>query len=413
MHILELPSFFTPYGGEFCLDQAKALLAQGHEVRILSNVQLSVRRGLAQFLRLPYGRRWTEADGIAVYQHYMRGIPLVVRPNVERWVACVRSMFADYVALHGKPDILHAHCAKWAGYAAMLIAHESGLPYVVTEHLPLMALEDEFGPAPSGAWQIGLLRQTYEQASMVVPVAEELVAQTACYYGTDYRWQPLSNTIDTRFFCYRQRTSLAGRAPVFGCVADFIYRKGYDVLLPAFAALLGQCPGARLLIAGDGTDSAAFHALVAKYGLEENVEVRGRVDRYGVRALLYASDAFVLPSRSEVQPLVVLEAMSTGIPVVATESVPSNQRIEGAVRIVPIGDADALCQAMAEVASLLHNTTTDHGDSVAGQRGSASGSDGCLLPGNVISARADALASPEAVGKRLSDLFAQIKQQLP
>ena len=42
MHILEIPSFFTPYGGEFCLEQAKALKALGHEVRILSNVQLGI-----------------------------------------------------------------------------------------------------------------------------------------------------------------------------------------------------------------------------------------------------------------------------------------------------------------------------------------------------------------------------------
>jgi hypothetical protein len=45
MHILEIPSFFTPYGGEFCLDQAKALKAVGHEVRILSNVQLGFSIG--------------------------------------------------------------------------------------------------------------------------------------------------------------------------------------------------------------------------------------------------------------------------------------------------------------------------------------------------------------------------------
>ena len=50
MHILEIPSFFTPYGGEFCLDQAKALKAQNHEVRILSNVQLGVTIGLKGFL---------------------------------------------------------------------------------------------------------------------------------------------------------------------------------------------------------------------------------------------------------------------------------------------------------------------------------------------------------------------------
>ena len=62
MHILEIPSFFSPYGGEFCLDQARALKAVGHEVRILSNVQLGITTGLRDFLFLPYRRYEHERD---------------------------------------------------------------------------------------------------------------------------------------------------------------------------------------------------------------------------------------------------------------------------------------------------------------------------------------------------------------
>ena len=151
MHILEIPSFFPPYGGLFCLDQAKALVAQGHEVRILSNVQLGVSIGLKDYLTLPYGRYEHLMDGIMVYQSYQRGVPKLIRHNVSRWVSIVLSMFADYVKQYGKPDILHAHCAKWAGYVAMLIGEKFHIPYIITEHLPLMLLEEEFGPAPSTA----------------------------------------------------------------------------------------------------------------------------------------------------------------------------------------------------------------------------------------------------------------------
>ena len=90
MHILEIPSFFTPYGGEFCLDQAKALKALGHEVRILSNVQLGMTIGIKDYLRLPYRCFEHEVDGLAVYQYYQRGIPKMVRLNVRRWVAMVK-----------------------------------------------------------------------------------------------------------------------------------------------------------------------------------------------------------------------------------------------------------------------------------------------------------------------------------
>ena len=96
MHSLEIPSFFTPYGGEFCLDQAKALKAQGHEVRILSNVQLGVTIGLKGFLSLPFRRYEHQRDGITVCQSFQRGIPMTVRWNVRRWVQIVCDMFDDY-----------------------------------------------------------------------------------------------------------------------------------------------------------------------------------------------------------------------------------------------------------------------------------------------------------------------------
>ena len=68
MHILEIPSFFPPYGGLFCLDQAKALKALGHEVRILSNVQMGLSVGWKDYLTLPFGRYEHEMDGITVCQ---------------------------------------------------------------------------------------------------------------------------------------------------------------------------------------------------------------------------------------------------------------------------------------------------------------------------------------------------------
>ena len=89
MHILEIPSFFTPYGGEFCLDQAKALKAVGHEVRILSNVHLGFSIGGKDFFVLPFCRYEHEQDGVTVFQSFQRGVPKAVRGNMNRCVAIV------------------------------------------------------------------------------------------------------------------------------------------------------------------------------------------------------------------------------------------------------------------------------------------------------------------------------------
>jgi len=388
MHILEIPSFFPPYGGLFCLDQAKALAALGHEVRILSNVQLGASVGLKDYLTLPYGRYEHLMDGIMVYQSYQRGVPKMIRHNVSRWVTIVQSMFADYEKRYGLPDIIHAHCAKWAGYAAMLISREYGIPYVITEHLPLMLLEDEFGKAPSSAWQIPLLQRAYECADMVIPVSEELVDDIACYYGKDYRWKYVSNTIDTDFYAYQPRMAREGRPFRFCCLADYYYRKGYDVLFEALRHLQNGGLGAELHVAGLFTDGKKCKQAIDQVQLR-NVHTYGRVDKQRVRSLLYECDALVLPSRSEVQPLVLLEAMSTGIPVVATECTPRCLRIEGGCTIVPVDNARALAEAMKGL------MLTDHPD------------------GQCLSEKVRAMASPAVIGRRLSELFTQIKSQTP
>jgi glycosyltransferase involved in cell wall biosynthesis len=109
----------------------------------------------------------------------------------------------------------------------------------------------------------------------------------------------------------------------------------------------------------------------------------GWVDRVAVRELLYESDALVLASRSEVQPLVLLEAMSTGIPVISTECVPQNLRIDHGCVIVPIDDIDALSAAMRQVMELDAD-------------------------GKAISESIWHLASPEVVGRKLERLFSDI-----
>lgn len=379
MHILEIPSFFTPYGGEFCLDHAKALKAAGHEVRILSNVQLGVTIGLKGYLSLPFRRYEHQRDGVTVCQTFQRGVPLAVRWNVRRWVHIVLSMYDDYVARYGQPDILHAHCAKWAGYAAMQISRKYHVPFVVTEHLSRLVLEKELGPAPSSAWQVPLLQEVYHHADMVVPVSEELVQNISCYFGDSYRWQAISNTIDVDYFHYQARSPLTGRPFRFCCLANFWPLKGYDVLIPAFRRLKDFGLDVELHIAGRGTDFTQCRSM-----LSEGITTHGLLDRDAVRELLYQSDALVLASRSEVQPLVLLETMSTGIPVISTECIPQSLRIEGGCTIVPVDDVDALAKAMRQM--------VEHYD----------------FDGKAVSEAVSRLASPAVIGQKLTALFSEL-----
>ena len=386
MHILEIPSFFPPYGGLFCLDQSKALAMYGNTVRIAACVETGLSVTPKHYFTAPLCTHHLKMDGIDVVRHYMRAIPKCHRRNVERWLGIVEKIVDNYVERYGKPDMLHAHCCKWAGYAAMKAGEKYGLPYVITEHLPSGILATEFQPG-TGAWQEPMLREAYSRAAMVIPVAAELVADTAPYFGTGYRWQEVSNTIDVDFFTYKERERRDGQPFVFCCIADFIPRKGYDVLARAMQKFIADThANVRLVVAGRGTDSQEMKQLLHGCGLEGRVDMCGSVDKYGVLQILHGSHCLLLASRSEVQPLVLLEAMSTGIPVVSTEVVPCSERVEGGCFIAGVDDADGFAQCMKQVYG------------------------GAAADGRKLSAAISAMASPEVVGRRLTDLFEDVCQ---
>lgn len=360
------------------MDQAKALKALGHEVRILSNVQLGATIGLRDYIVRPYRRFEHVMDGVTVCQSYQRGLPRMVRYNVNRWVSIVSSMFDDYVRKYGKPDVIHAHCAKWAGYAAMLINRKYHLPYIITEHLAYYDYVGEFGVPPSNSWQIPLLKESLKQASCVIPVSEEVVSQLSGFFGNDYHWKSIPNMIDTDFLGFCQRAPLQGRPFRFCCLGLFVDRKGYDVLFRAFKCVQMQYPDAELHIAGRATGSDRCRRLLSSLGIKQGVTIHGELDKWGVRDLLYLSDALVLATRGETQGLVLLEAMSTGIPAISTEAIPASVRPKEGCVFVPVDDADALADAMT---GAITSPPTD---------------------GRVLSEIARQMASPEAIANQIA-----------
>lgn len=382
MHIVELPSFFPPYGGEFCLEQSRALQARGHLVRVVSCQQLSIRRGLREYLGCSFRRFEEERWGVPVWRSYMRGLPKTVKWNVERWLKEVVGLFDDYVKKYGRPDVVHAHCCHWAGYAACLIKERTGIPYIITEHLSSMLYKEEFSDESLRQWEVPCLQRALKEAFRVVPVSAELVDDLAPLFGKDYQWTAISNTIDTDFFSYRNRPSVAGRQFHFCCIAHFEPLKGYDILLAAFDRAREGNKDIDLTIIGKDTNSKELRDMVSTMRHADAVHLFGMKDKEGVREVLYASDCLVLPSRSEAQPLVLLEAMSIGISVITTDRIPQSVRLEEGCFIFPVDDVEALAKEM-----LIAPSRT--------------------IDGKALSEKVNQLASPEVVGQRLEELLLQ------
>lgn len=138
-------------------------------------------------------------------------------------------------------------------------------------------------------------------------------------------------------------------APVFLGVGRFTAQKDFVTLIRAFAELRRNRPG-RLILLGDGPERSRLEALTRELGIAGDVAMPGFRDNPW--AWLARSSAFVLSSRWEGAPNVLVEAMATGTPVVATDcpSGPAEILDHGRIApLVPVGDADALAAAMAGV----------------------------------------------------------------
>ncbi len=140
-----------------------------------------------------------------------------------------------------------------------------------------------------------------------------------------------------------------GERPLVLAVARHEWVKGVDRLVDAVPTLLADHPDAVVFVAGrDGAQSDELRAAMRDRAVEESVRLLGHRD--DVALLLAAADVFVLPSRREGLPGVVLEAMAIGCPVVASD-IPQVREVVGDdhASLVDAGNPVALAQALSEV----------------------------------------------------------------
>ncbi|MFW5452322.1 glycosyltransferase [Thioalkalivibrio sulfidiphilus] len=130
----------------------------------------------------------------------------------------------------------------------------------------------------------------------------------------------------------------------------FVHKKGFDLLLDAFARLRRDHLDARLMLGGDGEEAPRLRARVQEAGLKDAVEFSGWVT--DVAGFLDRADIFVLPSRDEPFGIAVLEAMARGVPIVSTRTQgPSEILDETTAWLCTVDSVDDLYQAMSDAAA--------------------------------------------------------------
>jgi glycosyltransferase involved in cell wall biosynthesis len=169
----------------------------------------------------------------------------------------------------------------------------------------------------------------------------------------------IPNGVDTNRFAptpdvngVRGELGIGPADPIVSIVAALRPEKNHELFLEAAAQVVKQVADARFLIIGDGPRQEPLKRYAAKLEITANVRFLGT--RSDVPRLLSASDVFALTSHNEAKPISILEAMSVGIPVVATNvgSIKEAVRDGETGYLVPPGDASAFA---ARLVALLEN----------------------------------------------------------
>ena len=136
----------------------------------------------------------------------------------------------------------------------------------------------------------------------------------------------------------------------FGTIGRLVPAKGHAILIDAFAAIADRLPSAELVIFGYGQLDAELAAQIERSGLRDRVRLAGRTA--DPAAALQSLDVFVLSSVTEGLPLVILEAMAAGLPVVSTDigGIPEIVSSESAW-LCPPNDPAALASALLAAAA--------------------------------------------------------------
>lgn len=246
--------------------------------------------------------------------------------GVRRFAAAMSSLLRN----RRRIDVVHVHLSERGSFvregALVMVAAMLRIRTVVTLHGADFV---EF--ADQHAWLVRMVLRRADQ----ITVLTEATAQVLDGLGLQDVTR-IPNAVSAGADGAESATFADRRDVVYaGVVAR---RKGADVLFEAWPDVATHHPDARLQVYGEVTDVDMLDG--------DSVHVHGKVPREVVRQAVRRARVVVLPSRAEAFPMTILEAMSAGVPVVATSVGQISEMLGDMSQVVPVGDASRLSAAI-------------------------------------------------------------------
>ena len=340
------PDRREPQWGCFEKDQALALAQLGHKVSIFY-----FDRRFRKYWR-KIGITKKRDQGLTIYGMFI--MPLGwLRDKVsyelhQKFVMYVFDrLYREYLKDNDKPDIIYAHYLWNISYATKL-KEKYNIPLVGIEHWS--GLTGEKLTSVARYWG----EMAYNKTDRLLAVSQSLQTHIKRHFGKDsiVVYDMLGQDFISPKVLKKEKNDELKRGGTFYFVSigSLIHRKGFDILISAFAKSNLTSKGCRLIIVGDGPEKKRLVNQSSELEISGFVSLVGKKTKEEIINIMSICHAFVLSSRAETFGVVCIEALSQGLPNIATVcGGPEEFITDKNGLLIPTDDIDAMAEAMCRI----------------------------------------------------------------
>jgi glycosyltransferase involved in cell wall biosynthesis len=277
------------------------------------------------------------------------GIPYAIPQitSLKTFLESVKS--SDLIHVHGHPYLSSLLAAK--------IAKKYSKPLVLTQHNTFIEYKN-FWDTIEKLNDLAIGKQVLKEADKIIVVSNATKNYVLSLGADPEKIEVLHNGVDLNRFKpltgikdeMRKKLGVSKDATVILTVRRLVYKNGIDTLIESARLAIKKNPKLVFVVVGKGPDFEKVKERIAQLGMRRNFRLTGFVSDGDLPFYYNAADFFVLPSKSgEGLPLVALEAMACGLPVIATNVGGTSEVMsEDYGKLVPPNSPDSLAEAILE-----------------------------------------------------------------
>lgn len=311
MKVLIIPSWYptimNPYNGIFFKEQAEALSRKGLDVYLLLLEGISIRKYFNKKIDKIPKFDLEKKDNISLLRYkYIEFPKIKIIKNIQRKII-IKDLVKCYSKYFPIPDVIHLH-SFFNGDIALQFKKYSGIPYLVTEHSSKLFRNN------LKKSEMNLATNVFKNADYLISVSVEFCKMLINLTNIKFNYIP--NMVNTDNFYIKS----LNKEYEFINVASLEDVKNQIMLIRAFKNIYINQKSKKMIIVGDGSLKNIIQKEINDLGLKDQVILFGKATKSQIHNLLNSSKYFVLSSKYETFGISIIEAMSCGLPVIATKS---------------------------------------------------------------------------------------------